>query len=531
MSRSLSPNARLSDVIAAVRTLAQEIDSVRNGKFTIRSDVDFGGKRIRNLGKPVESRDAQTRIQDLSGEFAPIGAAYVVAGNLDVDLTHERLLAAGDGIEITDNGAGSTVVVAADQAFFDALYQPLDAQLTSLASLAYTGNTLKLIRVNAGETGFELVAPSGLTAGVASTVTVADAAGDTTTFPVLAGSATGDLPMLTDAGLSYNATTNALTATTFLGNVSGTTGTFSSLTAGRVPIVSTAGLLADDADMTFATDTLSVTKFQQATNNAGGFLGKPTSGTNDYSLFVNSSNEWELRQNVGGVVNATYKWGGAEFYPGAKENLGKTTAGWGAVVFQGATSGDATLQPPAVAGTGTVITLPGATGTLATLAGTETLTNKTLTTPTINDPAINIDNAASGVGSLSMGNVSFYNGDGTMKFVRHPRLLSAPAPLGNGANNNVDPSSVPWLYVSGPTGAFSITGFVAPAATNNDGMLLYVYNSTSQNMTIAHESASSTAANRIKTMTGADVTTTGAGFFTLIYSTTDSRWLLVSQNL
>ena len=35
-------------------------------------------------------------------------------------------------------------------------YQPLDTQLTSLAGLSYTGNSLKVVRVNAGETDFEL---------------------------------------------------------------------------------------------------------------------------------------------------------------------------------------------------------------------------------------------------------------------------------------------------------------------------------------------------------------------------------------
>lgn len=49
----------------------------------------------------------------------------------------------------------------------------------------------------------------------------------------------------------------------------------------------------------------------------------------------------------------------------------------------GNTSGDATIQPAAVAGTSTILTLPAATGTLATLSGTETLSNKTLTTPII----------------------------------------------------------------------------------------------------------------------------------------------------
>ncbi len=58
------------------------------------------------------------------------------------------------------------------------------------------------------------------------------------------------------------------------------------------------------------------------------------------------------------------------------------------VSFAGATSGTATIAAPAVAGTGTAITLPGVSGTLATLAGTETLTNKTLTSPTFTAPAL-----------------------------------------------------------------------------------------------------------------------------------------------
>lgn len=57
---------------------------------------------------------------------------------------------------------------------------------------------------------------------LADTVTIVDAAGDTTTFPMLAGSATGNLPVLTDTGLSYNSTTHALTATTFVGAFTGT---------------------------------------------------------------------------------------------------------------------------------------------------------------------------------------------------------------------------------------------------------------------------------------------------------------------
>ena len=40
-------------------------------------------------------------------------------------------------------------------------YQPADTQLTDIAGLAYASNALKVIRVNAGETAFELATPTG----------------------------------------------------------------------------------------------------------------------------------------------------------------------------------------------------------------------------------------------------------------------------------------------------------------------------------------------------------------------------------
>jgi len=58
--------------------------------------------------------------------------------------------------------------------------------------------------------------------GNAGTVTVADAGGDTTTWVLLGTSQTGSLSPATDAGLTYDADTNALTATTFVGALTGT---------------------------------------------------------------------------------------------------------------------------------------------------------------------------------------------------------------------------------------------------------------------------------------------------------------------
>jgi hypothetical protein len=59
---------------------------------------------------------------------------------------------------------------------------------------------------------------TGAWLGNAATVSVGDAASDTTTWPILAVSQTGDQAPATDAGLSYNASTNTLTVAQLSGN-------------------------------------------------------------------------------------------------------------------------------------------------------------------------------------------------------------------------------------------------------------------------------------------------------------------------
>lgn len=104
------------------------------------------------------------------------------------------------------------------------------------------------------------------------------------------------------------------------------------------------------------------------------------------------------------------------------------------------------------------------------------------------------------------------------------QTVQAMSTIANGANNNVTLSQS-WARITGPTGAFSISGFTAGFV----GAKIFLFNTTAQAMTITNEGASSTAANRITTLTGADVVlaaSVSSAIFT--YDVTSARWILMS---
>lgn len=115
--------------------------------------------------------------------------------------------------------------------------------------------------------------------------------------------------------------------------------------------------------------------------------------------------------------------------------------------------------------------------------------------------------------------------------IAHQLLFSGTviSSLANGNNAGVNVGNAVWAKLTvGPTAAFTIAGL----AGGSDGRLVILYNATSQNMTIANQSGiESTAANRIVTMTGADVATTGSGAAVFIYDANASRWILIASEL
>jgi hypothetical protein len=92
----------------------------------------------------------------------------------------------------------------------------------------------------------------------------------------------------------------------------------------------------------------------------------------------------------------------------------------------------------------------------------------------------------------------------------------------DGANN-----SFSWLRLATASAAFTVTGLTG----GQNGKVIHIHNATTQSMTLANQSASSTTAgDRIITGTGANMTIPANGEANLQYSATDSRWIVTSTN-
>jgi hypothetical protein len=94
--------------------------------------------------------------------------------------------------------------------------------------------------------------------------------------------------------------------------------------------------------------------------------------------------------------------------------------------------------------------------------------------------------------------------------------------LATGANADVNISTNSFVrFPSGPGGAYSISGLTAGA----NGQVVTLYFPLSYPVTIKNDTG--TTANRIYTLAGGDVTSSGACAATLIYDSSAARWILV----
>lgn len=321
--------------------------------------------------------EAALDLQDLQGAVTDAQ----VPNNITIDLaTLASTVTVVDSTDATssiamfDSATGSLAVKTDAGLAYDASNGTLSPTILSTATITLTGtgtlNGLDAID-STGESTLEGVldlqdlqgavtdaqVPNNITidlATLATTVTTSDAGGDTTTFPMLAIDATGSLGPRTDAGLSFNATTNALTATTFIGAVTGNATTATALAADP----------ADCGANTFAISIVALGTLTCAT---------PTLGTDTAGNYVQSVTTSSLTGLTGGNAAAE----GTDSALSLDESLtlsgdvslltGREVFGVNGIAFEGTTANTIetyiTVTDPTV--TDKTIAIPNASGTFA----------------------------------------------------------------------------------------------------------------------------------------------------------------------
>lgn len=290
--------------------------------------------------------------------------------SVSADLNSEIVLVAGTNITLTGDNTAKTITIAASGGGATTLDGLTDVVITAAATndvLVYNG------------TDWVDTAASSLTVSAASTATTATGAtninistttgntADTVMFPVLVGAlATGNQLPHIDNDLSYNASTNALTATTFVGALTGNADTATTATGATNINISTTDGNSNDTTL--------------------------------YPVFVSAASTGnQLPHTDAGIAyNASTN----------ALTLGQNGVALGSIIFANSTAGGSTtLSVPANAGTFT-FTLPSSNGNTQNLlttngAGLTSWASSITGTFTFNNGVANNPKLTIGTGTLS----------------------------------------------------------------------------------------------------------------------------------
>ena len=333
-------------------------------------------------------------------------------GYLDLYLNGSRLVEGTDytandtsTISVLNGGAdGGDVIEAVAYKAFNAATATVGISSAG-SSISTQANTLNFIGTGntfalRGNTIDISISGSGGGSGVASTITVADESSDTTCFPLFTTAATGDLAPKSGTNLTFNSSSGALTATSFVGALTGaatqvTVADESSDTSCNVLFTTAAtGDLAPKSgtNLTFnsSSGALTATSFVGALtgNSAGSHTGAVDLNGGvltldaDADTTITADTDDQIDIAFGGNDRITLSTGLIDL-----KNDGSQSAI--RLYCESSNAHYAALQAPAhSAFSGNItLTLPATTDTLVGKTTTDTLTNKTLSAPSITGDA------------------------------------------------------------------------------------------------------------------------------------------------
>ena len=105
--------------------------------------------------------------------------------------------------------------------------------------------------------------------------------------------------------------------------------------------------------------------------------------------------------------------------------------------------------------------------------------------------------------------------------------LDSPTQITADQNNYQAGTGRSLFYRLSSDASRTVTGFNPAGGINQDGELHYIINVGANNIVLANESASSTAANRFTNVTGSDITLAANEMAMLVYDNTSARWRAV----
>lgn len=106
------------------------------------------------------------------------------------------------------------------------------------------------------------------------------------------------------------------------------------------------------------------------------------------------------------------------------------------------------------------------------------------------------------------------------QYIQSPPNVGSPATLASGNNNDFDPGQLTVLRLTPHASNSTLTGISA----GRSGRSIDIVNVGSTTLTLAHQSASSTAENRLLSVTGVDVILTANQTAKALYDATTLRW-------
>lgn len=257
----------------------------------------------------------------------------------------------------------------------------------------------------------------------------------------------------------------------------------------------------------------------------GGYYNPSLTNAINYGNAFRSPGSASLSEQFGSGATATAVAASAFGYGASSTNIGGTALGTIALAGgAGATAIGSNARALELASTAlgpAAVVAVGHTNSTALGVGSTTTTSNQVRLGTsaewVSAPGnLTVDGSISNITAAGMAN---FPAGSDIAFGRYS--LST---LANGNNAGIVVGTNVFVEVSGPTAAFSINGISA----GRNGKLLVLVNQTSKNMTFANESGvEPTAANRLVTMTGDDITAAGNRAAWFIYSTAAARWLMV----